>query len=221
MILRLSLIILLSLVASQSATAAPQCLHFAFNGEVKGQESLHQAIGMELSFRMVPSTETDGWTFEIGPDNPQKEEWDQYIYILTPPWRGRHTTMLDTAYATLAQDAVKKFPHDFWFVLKRKDSSRAYSALEQILWPKTDNAQDAGLDLLGTLPMGHGVLKILDSDIVPGTARPGDDPAHAFYGKVRRIAFSVEFAVPHDFEPARGLSSETGVCPATDTWPKQ
>lgn len=69
--------------------------------------------------------------------------------------------------------------------------------------------------------MGHGVLSIVDSDIVPGTARPQDNPEHAFFGGVRRIAFTVEFVVPSDFMPAKGLHSEPVACPEPGAWSKQ
>jgi len=220
MMLRLWSIVLVSLAASQPVIAAPQCQHFAFSGEVKDRSSFHRTMGMGLSFRMEPSTEEGGWIFEIGPTIPKKGELDKYIYTLNPPWRGRHLTMLDTTYATLAQDAVAKRSFDFWFLLNRKDSSRALGALDQILWPETDTAQDESLALLGSLPMGQGIFRILDSDVIPGTARPEDDPAHAFFGAVLRIAFTVEFVVPPDFKPAKGLHSETVACPESGAWSK-
>lgn len=214
-------IILISLMVSQPLFAAPQCRHFTFSGEVKGRSSFHRSMGMGLSFRVEPTTEEGGWAFEIGPTTPKKEEWDQYIYTLNPPWRGQHLTMLDTTYATLAQDVVAKQSIDFWFLLNRKDSSRASDAISQILWPSTDTAQDESLALLGSLPMGQGVFRITDSDVIPGTARPEDDPAHAFFGAVLRIVFTVEFVVPPDFKPANGLHFDLVACPKPDAWSKQ
>jgi len=214
------LVALVSLMTSLPVIAAPQCQKFSIESEVKDKASLHQPIGMGLSFRMEPTVDEDGWQFEIGPTQPSAGEWNQYIYTMTPPWRGRNPTMLDTSYSTLAQDAVTKVPHNFWFLLNRNDASKAYSALDQWLWPKNDKLQDESLALLGSLPKGQGFFQVLDSEIIPGTAQAGDDPSHAFFGTVRSVVFRVEFIVPHDFKPATGLHSGPAICPKPDDWLK-
>lgn len=209
------------LIEMQPVIAATQCKHFSIKGAVKEKATFNQEIGMELSFRMEPTT-YDGWIFEIGPTAPRKGEWNNYIYTLNPPYRGRHLTMLDTSYGTLAQNAVVKHSSiDFWFLSNRKDSARASEALDKLLWPNTDTAQDENLAILGSLPMGLGKLNILDSVVTPGTAKPVDDPEHAFFGIVKSILFEADFYVSTNFKPAKGLQIEYVVCPKPRAWLKQ
>lgn len=210
-----SLMVLCALLSTQQALGEPLCQRFSMQGEVKGKESFFRPIGMGLSFRMEPSTESGGWIFEIGPTSPREGEWSSYIYILTPPFRGRHLTMLDTSYGTLAQEAAGKEPRDFEFLLNRSDAPKAKAALDQILWPNNDTAQDDGLAVLGSLPKGEGVLRVLDADIVPGTAVPGADPVHAFYGMIKRMTFNVQLVVPQKFVLAGGLRGAPAACPDT------
>jgi hypothetical protein len=217
---RILIVLFFLLFEMQPVVAANQCKHFSVKGDVKEGSEFNQEIGMDLSFRMEPSN-WDGWTFEIGPTNPSKDEWNNYIYTLNPPYRGRHLTMLDTSYGILAQDAVKQSSIDFWFLSNRKASSRAKEALDKILWPNTDTAQDESLTILGSLPMGQGNLKILDSDVTPGTAKPEDDPEHAFFGSVKSIMFKVDFYVSANFKPAKGLYIEYVACPKHNAWLKQ
>lgn len=216
----LSVAVLLMLAcpwAVPSAFGAELCQQFAFSGQVKGRQSFFRPIGMGLSFRMLPSTTVGGWSFEIGPTHPNKGEFDMYIYAVTPPYRGRLATMLDTQYATLAQDAVKG-GSDFWFLLHRADGPRASAALDQVLWPDSGAAQDKAMHVLAALAKGHGELRIVAADIVPGTAKPGTVDPHAFYGAIKRIAFNVQLVVPKSFVPAPGLRAAPATCPDSKDW---
>ena len=218
---RILIILIILLLEIHPVIAATQCKLFSFKGVVKDKSSFKKKMGMDLSFRMEPSDD-EGWTFEIGPANPGKDEWNNYIYTFNPPYRGRNITMLDISYATLAQNAVvNNSTVEFWFMSDRKDSAKATKALDKILWPDTDNAQKDGLNILGRLSMGLGKLHILNSVVVPGTAKPDDDPEHAFWGAIKEIQFEVDFYVSSKFKPAKGLRFENVSCPDSSAWIKQ
>jgi hypothetical protein len=215
----LCLLAMLMSAAAVQAAAGEACQRLAFLGEVKGKESFVHALGMELAFRMEP-TDMHGWQFEIGPAHLGKGEWAQYVYIVTPPYRSRAATALDTSYGTLAQEAfVKGQPSKFWFMLNRADAPRAKAALDRVLWPTTEKEEEQGLAVLRALPKGEGTFTVTDADIVPGTGtRDTLDPEHAFWGEIRRIAFSVELVVPQSFVPAAGLNASPAPCPDRKAW---
>jgi hypothetical protein len=201
--------------------AAPSvCQRVSFTAEVKAEGSYRADIGMGLTFRIEPSGDQSGWQFEIGPTRPQPGEWDAYVYTLTPPWRGRHTTMLDTSYATPAQEAAAPRAHDFWFLLRRSDAANAKAALDGVLWPKADDAQDHALKRLGDLPKGAGELTVLAADIDSGSTTSDSSESDAL-GHIHRIAFRVELTLPDSFVPARNLSRETAPCPDPGAWTRQ
>ncbi len=212
------LAVLVSFTPGQAA-AGEACQRLAFSGEVKGKESFVRELGMGLAFRMEP-TDMHGWQFEIGPSHPQKGEWAQYVYIVNPPYRGHPITALDTSYGTLAQQAfVKGRPFTFWFMLNRADAPRATAAVDRVLWPASEKEEEQGLALLRRLPKGQGTLTITDADVVPGTAtQDATDPEHAFWGEIRRIAFTMELVVPQSFVPADGLRVGRAPCPDPKAW---
>jgi len=204
--------------ASPCLAAPTACQRISFTGEVKAQNSFRADVGAGLTFRIEPSGDVSGWQFEIGPTRSQPDEWDAYIYTLTPPWRGRHTTMLDTSYATPAQEAVATRSHDFWFLLRQSDAAKAKAALDDVLWPKTDDAQDHALKRLGDFPMGTGELTVLSADIEPGSAASGSSSEPESFGRIHRISFRVALTLPESFVPARNVSRETVPCPDPSAW---
>lgn len=211
-----------ALLCANPCLAAPSmCQRTSFIGEVKAQDSFRADIGLGLTFRVEPSGDESGWQFEIGPTRAQPDEWDAYIYTLTPPWRGRHTTMLDTSYATPAQEAVGTRSHDFWFLLRQSDAAKAKAALDDVLWPKTDDAQDKALKRLGEFPMGTGELTVLGADIEPASAASGSSSEPESFGHVHRISFRVALTLPESFVPARTVSKETVPCPDPRAWARQ
>src|SRR5512136_243124 len=85
---------------AQSVQAKDSCQSFRFPGEVRGGESFRQVIGTEASFFVDPSgAPGSGWRFEIGSTSSGQTEDPDYVYLVTPPYRGRHITMIDTSYA--------------------------------------------------------------------------------------------------------------------------
>jgi hypothetical protein len=207
--------------ASPCLAAPSVCQHIGFTGEVKTQDSFHADIGMGLTFRIEPSGDESGWQFEIGPTRSQPDEWDAYIYTLTPPWRGRHTTMLDTSYATPAQEAVATRSHQFWFLLRPSDAAKAKATLDEVLWPKTDDAQDHALKRLGDFPMGTGELTVLSAEIEPGSAASGSPSEPQSFGHIHRISFRVALTLPKSFVPTSHVSRDTAPCPDPSAWARR
>lgn len=222
------------LLVAHAAEAAGRCKSFRFSGEVRREESFRQVIGTEVAFFVDPSgADGGGWTFEIGPIGSQRGEDRRYIYLVTPPWRSRHPTMLDTSYATRAQDVAAPHDIDFWFVFSPKDAENASSIVDLLLWGS--QATDQSLTKMASLPMGKGTLRILNSDFTPGTAKLGEPippelqkggyPSRAalesFYGVVRRISFSVDLVVPHEYVVPQNLRAQSSDCPAPweNQWP--
>jgi hypothetical protein len=204
--------------ASPCLAAPSKCQRISFTGEVKAQNSFRADIGMGLAFRIEPSGDESGWQFEIGPTRSRPDEWDAYIYTLTPPWRGRHTTMLDTSYATPAQEAAATRSHDFWFLLRQSDAANAKATLDDVLWPKADGAQDRALKRLGDFAMGTGELTVLGADIEPGSAASGASSEPESFGHVHRISFRVVLTLPTSFVTARTVSKEAVPCPDPNAW---
>lgn len=216
-----------ALIAASGTATAAQCRSFSIAGELAAGEAFKRAISPELSFRLEPSgaVEEGGWTFEIGPTEPRAEvdgesEFSQYVHALTPPYRFRNTRYVDISYGTNAQDAVADSPRPFWFLVRRADGEAASSALDQVLWPQQDGAQDRGLAVLGALPRGRGRFHILDSRITPGTAISfGGDERTAAYGAIHWMKFRVDLIVPASFAVLAKLKPRTGRCPTDwDRW---
>ncbi len=201
-----------------AAEARSECRRLHFGGEVRSGATYRQLLGGGLAFRMEPQTDDGGWTFEIGPVNPEQNEFDSFIYALNPPWRGRNLTHLSTEYGTPAQDAVPRGDRGFWFLARRGDGVAASQALDAILWPRTDTDQEEALSRLGALSMGHGVLRIIDSDFDRGTAAYASGAPPSEFGAIHRIVFSVDLTVPPGFTSAEKLRVTRAACPDTRSW---
>lgn len=210
-----------ALLVSLPCGAAPACHRATFSGEVSGEQTFRRALGMGLAFRMEPLDNHWGWTYEIGPIDPAEGELDSYIYPPNPPYRGRNITNLSIEYATPAQDAVAKTPLEYWFMVSRNESVVAGNALDAILWPRADGAQESALTRLGALKMGKGTLQVTDADFRAGVSRPGEVSPGADFGAIYRIAFTVSLTVPEDFRLEPDLKIEEAVCPDSREWMKQ
>ncbi|RNF83205.1 hypothetical protein [Montanilutibacter psychrotolerans] len=213
-------VLALMLFAGPCLGAPSACQRISFHGEVVGQDAFRVNLGMGLTFRLEPSGDESGWEFEIGPTQSRSDEWDAYIYTLTPPWRGRHATMLNTSYATPARQAATGAQRHFWFLLRRADAPAAKAALDDVLWPKTDEAQESALMQLGDLPRGSGELTILAADIEPGLAVSNPSELEPL-GRIHRLAFRVALTLPEGFSPAATLAKDVAPCPDPHAWAQQ
>lgn len=210
--------LLLAVVQGAFAQEKKDCTEVVFGGEVKAGETFAREIGNELTFRLDPWKDSLGWEFEIGPTHAEPNEWDQYVYTLTPPYRFGSARDVNTGWGRLAQDAIRG-SHDFWFLLLRSDSKKASAALSQVLWPKNESEQQAGLKQLGALAKGRGEFHILDSKITPGTPVPGyGNCERGHCGAIHWIKFQVKLTVPRGFKPAVDQTATPAACP---DWSKE
>ena len=96
-----------------------------------------------------------------GPRAPKFDDYDEnyidYIYPVTPPYRMNPTQYLDGSYEqTIEAGDIREFE----FLLNADDSVMAELALQKILWPKTDKDQEDALAIIDQLPRGTGTLTI-------------------------------------------------------------
>lgn len=206
--------------------SAKQCQRFTFYGTVEGKQAFHKTIGKDLVFSLDPTGAAGGgWTFEVGaPDDKDP----LYVYYVTPPYRGRNTTYLDTSYGTPAQLAVRQNDSDFWFVLDRHGAETARYAVEQLIFSGASQSTQRSLTQLSAVRKGKGDFRILSSSFVPGiitkagTPLPGQYLRNGYpdkatleklYGKIQGIKFSVEMTVPANFKLPPSLHATNAACP--------
>ena len=219
---------------AQSVQAKDSCQSFCFSGEVRGGGAFRQVIGTEASFFVDPSGAPGGGRrFEIGSTSSGQIEDPGYVYLVTPPYRGRHITMIDTSYAMPAQYAAAKGDRDFWFLFTRQDAEKARAAVDQLIFSGSTQTPEESLAQLAALPMGKGRFRIVGSEITPGTAKenepippellkngyPDRATIEALYGVVKRIVFEVELVVPPDYAIPKSFRARPANCP--EPWAKQ
>lgn len=219
MVRQFALLLLAALLARCGASVAGPCRELTLDAVVSGNAEYRKDIGMGLQFRLVRDEDYHGWEFEIGSTAPTKEGLDRFVYALTPPWRGRHTTMLHTAYGTSAQDAVAPEPHVFWFLVGRDDAEIASRALDNILWPPSDAAHEQALNKLGSLPKGAGLLRVVSAEVEPARNPVVPATAEPDFGKVLALHVEVALVVPANFRPAPGMRVRSAACPNLKLWP--
>jgi hypothetical protein len=195
--------VLILLSGALFAQSTDKCIKFGFGGEVDAGEKFTRNIGSGLTFRLDPWNDEEGWEFEIGPTSKDPEnpnEWDQYVYVLSPPYRFGGPRDINTGWGRPAQDAVKG-EREFRFVITRSDASRAAAAIDKVLWPDSDeHGRENSLQILRSLPAGTGHFRVVDSKITPATIAPGHggcDLGHC--GQIHWIKFQIELVVPRSF----------------------
>ena len=233
---RIILLVLCAALFAQSVQATDSCQSFRFSGEVRGEESFRQVIGSEVSFFVEPvGGPGGGFRFEIGPTSSDRIEDPGYVYLVTPPYRGRHVTMIYTSYAVPAQYMAAKGDRDFWFLFTRQDAEKARAALEQLIFSGSTQTSEESLAQLAALPMGKGDFRIVDSETIPGTAKenepippellkngyPDRATIEALYGVVKRIVFAVELIVSPDYAIPKSFRAHPAKCPEpwAEQWP--
>ncbi len=201
-------------MATAQAGEIKRCLRFSFDGELKQGQPFTQDIGNGLTFRAEPSQ--GGWHYEIGRSGAD----DNFIYDVTLPLHGRHPTDLDTSYATPAQDAVSDEPVDFWFVAFPQDADKAEQGQQLVHWPKGDDDEQRGWDLLGSLPKGRGELEMLKWRLIPGTDTPKPNGEAAQFGEIQWLQFRLTLTVPVAYRTPSGATPNPLPCPPEEkNWP--
>jgi hypothetical protein len=221
---------------AQSVQAKDSCQSFRFSGEVQGKDSFREVIGTGISFFIDPSGGPGGgWSFEIGPTSSGQIKGYGYIRLVTPPYQGFNITMIYTGYGVGAQSVAAKGDSGFWFLFTRQDAEKARAAVDQLVNSGSTQSPEESLAQLAALPMGKGIFRIVDSDIIPGTAKefepippellkhgyPDRATIEALYGVVKRIAFEVELVVPADYAIPKNFRARPAKCPEpwAEQWP--
>ncbi|ROH92082.1 hypothetical protein ED208_06855 [Stagnimonas aquatica] len=207
------------------ARAAESCQSFVVSGEVRGGESYRRIVGPGLVFGLLPSGDVGGgWSFAMGPSDSAKVGGLDYIGLVTPPYRSRLATSLDTSYGVLAQSVVEKREIEFWFLLNREDAAKAGYAVGQLIFSSPVQSEERSLEQLRALPKGKGVFRVIGGDAIAGVAAPGqplppdpgypdDETLERLYGRIERIAFEVRLTVPKGYRVPETFSSQAAPCP--------
>lgn len=208
--------------------AAMACKRFSFQGEVHPGAHFTRSIGPQLAFSVQPQGD-DGWTLEVGTTTPKRESELNYIYLLTPPWRGRHPIYLAPGYGESAQDVPLE--SNFFFLLRPRDADRAAYQLRQLIFSGASQPEEVSLDNLARLPMGWGHFKAFEADIQPGRWQRGEPTPPEFEqggvvddatrleltGAIRALRFIVTLTVPQDHPLPAGTLARPSAC--GEPWP--
>ena len=158
----------------------------SFSGSVKDGQNYNHAIAPGLIFYLDYAD--TGWTIRIaGPRAPKFDDYDEnyidYIYPVTPPYRMNPTQYLDGSYNQKIETGDIR---EFEFLLNADDSVTAELALQKVLWSKTDKDQEDGLAIIDQLPRGSGTLTITDAKSVTS----GDET------KYTDLSFTADLIIP-------------------------
>ena len=185
--------ILLLGAVSQSYLHAQPTHAITFTAELNRGQSYVREIAPGLYFYLKPIEQ--GWRITISPTeicNPPSAELkdyrDDYIYVVTPPFRFRNAQALSTEYGMPAREAVG-FPRTFQFVTNCPAFLAELERVHHVLWPGTVGPEqlEASRDRLGKDADGSGHLEILDSKVTD----PGTD-----VGEIEWIKFRVDLELP-------------------------
>lgn len=189
----------------------PKFLIVKFAGEAEQNKAFDKPLGGGLTFRLAPNGKNwpTGWEIRIAPVTSAVpgEEAQDFVWVVTPPYRSSNARYLDTQYGITSKEAVAWSPREFSFVLSSSDYAAAKASAEKVLWPKTDQQEQEGLDELARIPVGIGTLAILDSRVAAGKGE-GD------FGSIDWIKFTVELHLPCSFPASKDLAPDRSVCAA-------
>lgn len=200
---RYSLVLLLAFTAggadlsTDDKVSKDKLLRFA--GEVARGHEFRRLIGHGLVFALIPDgfdqTVPGGWTITIAPDKlASNPECRDFVWVLTPPYRGYNQRYLTGSYEITSWQAVQMSPRKFNFVLNCMDYEIEAARVRTALWPYSysKQQQDDALSKLGTSPQARGKLWIDKSKI----SRAALAINGLNYGSIDWIQFHVEIQFP-------------------------
>ena len=194
------------------------CILLSFRGEVSANQAFDRRFGDSHVFRLVPKGEQFGWDIEVVPDRREGTGQSEYIWVVTPPYRGFNPRFLDTSYGTSPSEAVRFSPRDFNFVLNEEQFKKAANLVELAIMshPQSDRrsaeefakeSQDAA-NALFKFPVAKGRLIILKSRI-----ETSDESGKL--GFIKWLEFRVDLRVPCGFavsDGSAGISIDNSSC---------
>ena len=147
--------------------ATSKCGVGSLEGEVQAGGSFVRPIGNGLEVMLEPLA--SGWILRILPEGKPRPPHD-YAELATPPYRSINPLLITTDYSFRAQDVVGWNPRRFRFAPDDASffaMSKSYNQYEGKGAAST-SAQQALAKLVSEAP--EGMLTILDTKLVPGTA---------------------------------------------------
>ncbi|MGD0458665.1 MAG: hypothetical protein ABSC21_13090 [Terriglobia bacterium] len=188
-----------------SLSAASQDRSITFSGEASEGQTFRKSIGNGLDFVLMPSSGwSTGWTIEVSPQGkPSDPECNDFVWVVTPPYRFQNSRYLDTEYGIIAQEAVRRSPREFSFVMSCADFMMERRRVDRVLWPYTYSKQevDDALAKLGESPLGKGRLWIEDSKITPGHESGSAEELGAIHWIKFRVEITFPAGSPHHPKP--------------------
>lgn len=149
-----------------NAYAEPQ----VFSGKISKGEVFEQALKDGLLFRLVPNSAGNppGWVIMVTPKDRSR---DDYVWVVTPPYRYWNPRYVDISYGMTAEEAVKMTPRDFSFVTNETDYKTADEAVNIVLWPApfTKKEVEEATGKLEAVPKSKGTFTIVDASLSTGT----------------------------------------------------
>ena len=162
---------------ASGASAQPRSIQLS--GHVERGQEFHAPISDTLEFVLRPNTQDpgaiEGWTIAVTPKAPHPSECEDFVWVVTPPYRSYNPRYLDTSYGTTALEAVTNSPREFSFVLTCADYQLEAARVERVLWPyrfSDEEVRDAEARL-GTEQGGRGRLSIREYHISPAPRSAG------------------------------------------------
>jgi hypothetical protein len=190
------LIVLLAVLLLPSAHA--QKTRLRLSGRIARGEVFRKDIPGGLEFLLLPTASdpgaVEGWTIQVSPKGAHPRERDDFVWVVTPPYRGYNARDLDTSYGTPAKEAVGYSPREFHFVLDCAGHQQEAERVSRVLWPygQTDQEVNEAREKLGSSPQGKGILRIRDARIGPAPKAAGKENL----GRIERLDFEVKITMP-------------------------
>ena len=161
--------ILLSLILLCVLNASAFGEPLSFSGRVEKGDRFEYPMGNGLVFRLLPNSAGNppGWVITVATADRSR---DDYVWVVTPPYRFWNPRYIDISYGTSAREAAQISPREFYFVTNESDYKAASEAVDIILWPnnyKKKEIQDAN-DKLNAVSRRKGVFTIMNADLSPG-----------------------------------------------------
>ncbi len=188
--------LLLSMLLAVVSPAQDRLIRFS--GEVSQGREFRKEIGAGLVFVLAPSAidpgAIGGWTITVSPQGKHPAECNDFVWVVTPPYRSYNARYLDTSYGTTAKDAVSISPREFRFVLNCEDYGIETGWVGRVLWPYAYSEAQVkeAMAKLGSSPLGKGRLWVQDSRISPAPKTAGGKNL----GQIDWVKFEVEIQVP-------------------------
>jgi hypothetical protein len=138
----------------------------SFSGRVEKGGRYEYPLDNGLVFRLLPNSagSPPGWVITVAKADRSR---DDYVWVVTPPYRFWNPRYIDISYGTSAREAAQITPREFYFVTNEPDYKTASEALDIILWPnnyKKKEIQNAN-DKLGAVSKMKGVFTIINADL--------------------------------------------------------